>query len=70
MIRDNLNLIILFPQNETNLKRIFDDHVGFEHFKPMCRICWTEQYDVLVINLERDSGKYTHNFNGILRLKP
>lgn len=75
LIRDNLNLIIIFPQNKTNLEHIYNDHVcadmPFDQFKEVCRLCWSKQYDVLVINLERDSnnGRYTRNFNEILKLK-
>ena len=40
LIRDNVNLLILFKQDDTNLKHIYNDHVGTdmvsEKFKQVC----------------------------------
>ena len=37
LVRDNVNLLAIFQQDETNLKHIYNDHVNtdmtFEHFK-------------------------------------
>lgn len=75
MVRDNLNLIILFKGNDkTNLKHVYDDHVGidmcFEYFRMLCSYCWKNKYDFLVINLEKEinNGKYSHNFNELLTI--
>lgn len=43
LIRDNANLIIMFQQDLTNLKHIYNDHVGadmsFEELKKVCAYC-------------------------------
>jgi hypothetical protein len=42
LIRDNVNFIILFLQDRTNLKHVFDDHISdidFELFKKNCNLC-------------------------------
>ncbi|KAK9730801.1 Poxvirus A32 protein [Popillia japonica] len=44
LIRDNANFLILFKQDDLNLRHIYDEHVGtdmsFEKFKAMCGDCW------------------------------
>ncbi len=51
---DNANLLILFKQNGTNLKRMYNDHVNTdmscENFCDLCRKCWQQKYGFLVIN--------------------
>ena len=43
LIRDNANLLILFKQDGTNLKHIYDDHVNidmsYKNFCELCRCC-------------------------------
>lgn len=70
LIRDNVNLIILFKQDELNLKRIYSDHVNsdmeFNQFKRMCTVCWSQsRYGFLVIDkdCELDSGRYRKGFD-------
>ncbi|KAK9708056.1 Poxvirus A32 protein [Popillia japonica] len=69
LVRDNTNLLILFKQDEMNLKHIFDDHVGtdmsFHQFKSMCAECWKDKYGFLVIDRDRDidKGRYKKNFD-------
>lgn len=67
LIRDNANYIILFSQDKTNLKHVFDDHINdldFETFKNFCSMCSREQFGFLVIDNERESknGKYKKMF--------
>ncbi|KAK9754552.1 Poxvirus A32 protein [Popillia japonica] len=69
LIRDNANFLIIFKQDELNLKHIYDDHVGvdmtFETFKEMCGECWNEKYGFLIIDKDRDvdKGRYRKNFD-------
>lgn len=68
LVRDNSNLVILFKQDDMNLKHAYDDHVGtdmsFQQFKIMCSECWKEKYGFLVIDKDRDidKGRYRKMF--------
>ncbi|KYM94178.1 hypothetical protein ALC62_15209 [Cyphomyrmex costatus] len=69
LIPDNANLLILFKQDGTNLKRVYNDHVNidmlYEDFCDLCRKCWQQKYGFLVI--DKDSafanGRYRKGFN-------
>lgn len=69
LIRDNANLLIMFKQDGTNLKHVYNDHVNtdmsYEDFYDLCRICWQQKYGFLVI--DKDSaladGRYRKGFN-------
>lgn len=70
LIRDNANLLVLFKQDELNLKHIFNDYgVGcdmkFEQFRNLCNKCWSEKYGFVVIDVESDvsSGRYRKGFD-------
>jgi hypothetical protein len=69
LIRDNTNFIILFKQDELNLKHVYDDHVSpditFEEFKKVCRMCWEKKYDFLTIDKTRDlqNGRFRIGFD-------
>lgn len=70
LIRDNSNLIILFKQDETNLKHVYYDHcssdMSFSEFKNFCTTCWTRgRFEFVVISKEseRDRGRYRHGFH-------
>ena len=68
LVRDNLNFLVIFKQDETNLKYIYRDHVNtditFIKFKEMCSICWNEKYGFLVIDKDSDinNGRYRKGF--------
>lgn len=69
LIRDNSNLIIIFTQDSTNLKHIYDDHVSvdmsFQQFKELCSHCWKEKFGFAVIDKDCDlsSGRYREGFD-------
>jgi len=69
LIRDNANFIILFKQDELNLKHVYDDHVSpdltFEEFKKLCGLCWKNKYDFVTIDKERqiNMGRYRSGFD-------
>ena len=72
LIRDNVNLLVVFKQDETNLKHIYNDHVGadmtYEKFKHVCRSAWEQKYGFLVIDKERalNNGRYRIGFDRFL----
>lgn len=74
LIRDNVNLLILFKQDETNLKHIYNDHVGsdmnYDKFKQLCSKAWAKKYDFLLINKDDDvnNGRYRINFDKFMIL--
>lgn len=75
LIRDNANLIILFQQDMTNLKHIYEDHVNvdmsFDDFKDLCKYCWKDKYDFVVIDKEcsLEEGRYRKGFDNFIKIK-
>lgn len=69
LIRDNANVIVLFKQDELNLKHVFSDHVNtdmsFETFKSICGNCWQDPYGFLVIakDCNLNQGRYRKGFD-------
>ncbi|KYN02847.1 hypothetical protein ALC62_06327 [Cyphomyrmex costatus] len=69
LIRDNANLLILFKQDGTNLKGVYNDHVNtdmsYEDFCDLCRKCWQQKYGFLVIDKDSalPNGRYRKGFN-------
>ena len=70
LIRDNCNMVVLFKQDEMNLKHAYDDHVttdmSFEEFKRMCSKCWNDsKYSTLTIvkDCEIKEGRYRKGFD-------
>lgn len=75
LIRDNTNFLILFKQDDTNLKHIYADHVNtdmkFEQFKILCSDVWNaDSHGFVVIDKESaiDKGRYRRNFDSFLRV--
>lgn len=74
LVRDNANLLILFRQDDMNLKHIYDDHVNTDmsstEFKEICSKCWNEgKYSFLVIDKdnEMDGGRYRKGFDCFIK---
>lgn len=69
LVRDNSNLIILFKQDDINLKHVYDEHVGSDmswtQFRQMCSKVWNEPFSYVVINkdCERNHGCYRKTFD-------
>lgn len=69
LVRDNSNLLILFHQDPTNMKHIYDDHVigdmTFDAFQNLCHCCWQDKYGILVIDKDcpLDRGRYRKGFD-------
>ena len=74
LVRDNANLIILFKQDDLNLKHAYNDHVNtdlpWSTFQNMCRECWKEKHEFLVIDKEREinKGRYRRGFHHFIVL--
>lgn len=74
LVRDNANFIIIFKQDETNLKHVYYDHVSpdmtFKEFLKVCAECWKESHGCLVINKEANitKGRYRKNIDGFIYL--
>lgn len=70
LIRDNVNYLILFRQDELNLKHIYNDHVNcdmsYDKFKQLCSACWnSDKYGFVVISKddELNNGRYRKGFD-------
>lgn len=69
LIRDNANIIILFKQDETNMKHVYNDHVAsdmkFEKFREICIECWKEKYGFLMISKDNElnDGRFRKSFD-------
>lgn len=74
LIRDNANLIIIFKQDSTNLKHIYDDHVNvdmsYQQFRDLCLICWKDNYGFVVIDKDStlDAGRYRKGFDQFIHI--
>lgn len=70
LIRDNANFIVLFKQDDMNLKHIYEDHcsadVTYSEFKDFCIKCWQRgKFEFVVISKEDelDNGRYRFGFD-------
>lgn len=69
LIRDNCNIIVLFRQDEINLKHSYDEHCSpdmpYNQFKNLCSECWREPYGCFVIVKDFDvkNGRYRKGFD-------
>lgn len=74
LIRDNANFIIMFKQDELNIKHVYNDHVGtdmsFDQFRQMCGECWKNEYGFLVISKDDliKSGRYRKGFDTFIEV--
>lgn len=68
-IRENSNIIILFPQDAKNIQHIHADHctdIDIKEFKEFCQTVWNRRkYNFVTIDLtsEKMNGKYRENLN-------
>ena len=65
-VRENSNLIILYPQNNKSISHIYQDHctdLSFEEFKNLCQQIWKTKFNFLTIDLSSEllNGKYREN---------
>lgn len=69
LLRDNANLLIIFKQDDVNLKHVYEEHVNsdlsWNQFKDICKTVWNHPYNFLLINKESslNNGRYRQNFD-------
>ncbi len=70
LVRDNANFLILFRQDDMNLKHVYDDHINtdmpFNSFRDICGNCWNSgKYGCIVIDKtsEVNKGRYRKGFD-------
>jgi len=69
VIRDNANMIIMFKQDDLNMRHIYCDHVNTDmscdSFMKICQKCWSDKYGFLIINKDNDmeERRYRKGFN-------
>ena len=69
LVRDNANFLILFKQDGTNLKHVYNDHVNtdmsYDDFCTLCQKCWQHKYGFVVIDKDSamTNGRYRRGFN-------
>lgn len=72
LIRDNANMLIVFKQDDMNLRHIYSDHVNtdmpFDKFKQLCSLVWKDKYGFLVISKdsELNEGRYRKQFDNYI----
>lgn len=75
LIRDNCNFVILFRQDDLNLKHVYNDFgvnadMKFDQFRELCLECWREPFGFVCISTEHEanSGRYRKIFNQYLQV--
>lgn len=75
IVRDSANMVILFPQDELNLDKVYKDcfstDFSFNTFKQMCHLCWKDsKYSFLVIDKESDlnNGRVRKQFDHFINI--
>lgn len=74
LLRDNANLLIIFKQDDRNLKHIYNDHINTDiewlKFKELCCAIWRNQYNFLLLNKDCtiDKGRYRLGFDTFIYL--
>ena len=69
LVRDNANLLILFKQDDLNLRHAYNDHVNidmkYDAFKDVCMEAWKDRYGFLVIDKDSpiNEGRYRIGFD-------
>lgn len=69
LLRDNANLLIVFKQDDINLKHIYDEHVNadvtWNQFKELCSKVWRKENSFLIINKDcpLTNGRYRQSFD-------
>lgn len=69
LVRDNANLIVLFKQDEINLRHVYEEHVNTDmtwtEFREMCSKIWSKPFSYVVINKDcpKNEGCYRDTFD-------
>jgi len=74
LVRDNANLLILFRQDDCNLRHVYNDHVNtdmkYDVFKKVCAEAWKTQYGFLIVDKDSpmNAGRYRVGFDRFITL--
>lgn len=75
LLRDNANLLVIFQQDITNLRRIFEDHcsmdMSFSDFKTLCAMCWKNAKNGFLVidkDCDLDEGRYRSGFDSFIHI--
>lgn len=69
LLRDNANVLIIFKQDDINLKHIYNEHVNTDmtwlNFKQLCAAIWSNNFKFLLINKDcaLNKGRYRQGFD-------
>lgn len=69
LLRDNVNVLIIFKQDDINLRHIYKEHVNTDldwpTFKRLCVVIWQDQFSFLLINKDcaMNMGRYRQGFD-------
>lgn len=72
LIRDTSNLLILFKQDDMNLRHMYNDHIttdmSFAQFKELCSKAWQVKHGFIVVSKddEIDKGRYRIGFDSYI----
>lgn len=75
LVRDNANMLVLFKQDDLNLKHVYNDHIGtdmsFDNFKGLCSLSWNKPYEFLCISKDNNinEGRYRKGFDHYICLE-
>lgn len=74
LVRDNANVLVVFKQDDLNLRHIYNDHVNtdvtYGVFKDsICSAAWKDRHGFLVIDKdsELENGRYRIGFDRIIK---
>lgn len=73
LVRDNANLLVVFKQDEMNLRHIFTDHVtpdiSFGDLKNICALAWKDKHGFVVIDKDSEitEGRYRIGFDRFVK---
>jgi len=63
-IRENFNYLIIFRQDNVNLRQLYNEYitgVSFQQFKGICNQCWSVPYGFLTVDIEKST--FIQNFD-------
>ena len=73
LVRDNVNLLVIFRQDEMNLKHIYNDHIDtdmtLDNFKELCLQCWhKDEHGFVVVDKtsELENRRFRKGFDKFL----
>jgi len=67
-IRENFNYLIIFRQDNVNLRQLYNEYitgVTFLQFKGICNQCWSVPYGFLTVDIEKST--FIQNFDCEIR---